>query len=383
LKILHSADWHLGRKFLGRECEQEEILFIDYFLKMIKENNVDTVLISGDVFDSPNPPIYAEKNYFYFLKKVVEVGCDVFITSGNHDSKRKLLASYQILENNPNISIITESKRLQSKINSNVVIAAIPFLTMNDLEINPSGKTFSEVEKEARQKTKEIFQTMACPSKISIGMGHLSIFGFSMNQSGGIITSSDYGAVSTSDINFFNYLAMGHLHKSQSGEGNIVYSGSPFSCNFGESLNDRSVVLVSVDTKDGSKTSYEFLEIPKFKDVVVFSGTVEQIEEKIGNYVNKSELGCFGSIVFDEELNESKTREVLELAKNNEVEVLKYSLQKSNFEFKNETDFVLDQTPKEIFLSLVNKSDPEEYVKYKKELSSYFDIVQNWKEESL
>jgi DNA repair protein SbcD/Mre11 len=383
LKILHTADWHLGRKFLGRECEQEEVLFIDCFLKMIEENNVDTVLISGDVFDSPNPPIYAEKNYFYFLKKVVDVGCDVFITSGNHDSKRKLLASYQILEDNPNVYITTESKRLQSKINSNVTIAAIPFLTMNDLEINPSGKTFSDVEKEVRLKTKEIFQAMVDPSKICIGMGHLSIFGFSMNQSGGIITSSDYGAVSTSDVNFFNYLAMGHLHKSQVGEGNIVYSGSPFSCNFGESLNDRSVVLVSVDTKDVNKTSYEFLDVPKFKDVVVFSGTVEQIEDKIENYFSESELGCFGSIVFDEELSDSRTREILDLAKSKEIEILKYSLQKSNFEFKNETDFVLDQTPKEIFMSLVNKSDPEEYVKYKKELSSYFDIVQNWKEDCL
>ncbi|MFO0045526.1 MAG: exonuclease subunit SbcD, partial [Armatimonadota bacterium] len=63
-RILHSADWHLGKTLNELSREEEHKLFLDWLLKQVKEYGVDVVLVAGDVFDTANPPKSAEKLYF-------------------------------------------------------------------------------------------------------------------------------------------------------------------------------------------------------------------------------------------------------------------------------------------------------------------------------
>src|SRR5260221_4892798 len=90
-RVLHTADWHLG-KMLGEHSRQEEHRhFLAFLLQAIREREVDLLVIAGDVFDSANPPQTAEAQYYDFLSDLFrQGGCSVIIVAGNHDSPAHL-----------------------------------------------------------------------------------------------------------------------------------------------------------------------------------------------------------------------------------------------------------------------------------------------------
>lgn len=69
MRILHTGDWHLGKNLEGKSRMDEQELFLNDFAKLVKENNIDLVIIAGDVYDSSNPPARAEKMFYDTLKK--------------------------------------------------------------------------------------------------------------------------------------------------------------------------------------------------------------------------------------------------------------------------------------------------------------------------
>ena len=86
LKIIHTADWHLGKNYSMR--------FLSDFIQMVEEKEADLILIAGDIYDSPNPPAMAEKLFYNTLKKITDKGKRmVVIISGNHDSPERLMAA--------------------------------------------------------------------------------------------------------------------------------------------------------------------------------------------------------------------------------------------------------------------------------------------------
>lgn len=68
MKILHTADWHLGQKFFHRNREQEHKAALDWLVQYIQEEQIELLVVAGDIFDADNPPNYARKLYFNFLK---------------------------------------------------------------------------------------------------------------------------------------------------------------------------------------------------------------------------------------------------------------------------------------------------------------------------
>jgi exonuclease SbcD len=113
MRIIHTADWHLGQTFYSFERASEHRVFLDWMASILKERDTDLLLIAGDVFDSPNPSAESQRMFYSFLTRVTteNPSLKVIITAGNHDSAARLEAPNPLLHSfNTNVSGIVHYK---------------------------------------------------------------------------------------------------------------------------------------------------------------------------------------------------------------------------------------------------------------------------------
>src|SRR3954470_14268033 len=98
LKVLHTADWHLGKRLENCDRTEEHQYFLDWLIKELDNQSIDVLIIAGDIFDSNSPSNTSLKQYYDFLRKVNATSCqDVIIIGGNHDSVSTLNAPKELL----------------------------------------------------------------------------------------------------------------------------------------------------------------------------------------------------------------------------------------------------------------------------------------------
>ena len=103
MKILHTADWHLGVALKAEKCFDEFDALLDHICEIIKDENIEAVIIAGDVFDSHLPSNRAAEQYYRFLLQAGKAGArDIIVTGGNHDS-----ASYWRMSNSKSSAAAT------------------------------------------------------------------------------------------------------------------------------------------------------------------------------------------------------------------------------------------------------------------------------------
>ena len=95
MKILHTADWHLGQTFYEYDRREEHLHFLEWLKQQIRQHEIDVLLIAGDVFDSPNPSAESQRMYYRFLREVTSENpsVQIIIIAGNHDSAARLEAT--------------------------------------------------------------------------------------------------------------------------------------------------------------------------------------------------------------------------------------------------------------------------------------------------
>ena len=108
MRILHTSDWHLGQFFINKSRLQEHQQFIAWLLQQVEEYEVDAVIIAGDIFDTGAPPSYARELYNQFVIGMNNLGRQLVILAGNHDS----------------VSTLNESKAILAQLNTQVISAA-------------------------------------------------------------------------------------------------------------------------------------------------------------------------------------------------------------------------------------------------------------------
>ena len=94
MRLIHTADWHLGKHIEGHSRLEEQELFLEDFVNIVKERDADVVLIAGDIYDSSNPPAKAEQLFYDTLKKISDGGRRLTIViAGNHDNPDRLVSA--------------------------------------------------------------------------------------------------------------------------------------------------------------------------------------------------------------------------------------------------------------------------------------------------
>ncbi|MCC5946423.1 MAG: exonuclease SbcCD subunit D C-terminal domain-containing protein [Bernardetiaceae bacterium] len=307
MKIIHTADWHLGQRFINRTREEEHAAFLAWLLQTIKDENVDILIIAGDVFDSGNPPNYALKQYYNFIADLQQTPCrHLLVIGGNHDSVLLLESAKEALSHlNTHIvggasedykDDIFELKDAQGNIE--LAVCAVPFLRDKDLHYSYGGEGVSQREQLIREGISKHYQKMATAAteykKAHIPVittGHL----FTQNAS----VSDPEAAKDTAERNIylgnlghfdpkdfpsvFDYVALGHIHQAQLVDKNnpfVRYAGSPIPLSFTE-RNTKTVYMLEYKANKLEAENIKAIKIPLYRPLVRIEGSLDELKEKL------------------------------------------------------------------------------------------------------
>ena len=300
MRILHTADWHIGQRLHERSRLDEHKQFLDWLLETIQEHKVELLLVSGDIFDTALPSSDSTNLYYRFLYRLFdETDAYTVITAGNHDSPRHLEAPREFLEmgriyvvgltDEPAKCVFTFPRN-----NPRVAVAAVPFLSESDLR-HLSYETEVDRNKRYREWLKAFYvDCVACmPAELpKILMGHLFVQGGKVSDSERNIQIGGATAVHVSDFpKDVSYVALGHLHRPQTIKGTdypVRYSGSPIPLRFNETSYRKVVYLLEL-SEDGMLIRDEEIEIPVFKKLCTVKGNETSVlsDARKGNWDGK------------------------------------------------------------------------------------------------
>jgi exonuclease SbcD len=254
MRILHTADWHLGARLIERDRLAEHAAFVDWLIETLSSEKIDALLLSGDVFDAANPPQDAVALYFDFLKRLADLKTvKAIITGGNHDSASHLNAPRDLLRRF-DVHVFGHAGADNLVDLGGCVIAAVPFLRERDLRQATAGETISSVHEQVRSAIREHYAAQLAAARTLaqgrpvIAMGHLTVLGATTSDSERDIHIGNLGSVGADIFDGFDYTALGHLHRPQRVAGNetIRYSGSPIPLSFSEAADAKSVVILDL-----------------------------------------------------------------------------------------------------------------------------------------
>jgi len=289
MRILHTSDWHIGHRLYERSRIEEHRQFLNWLLDIIKEEKIDALLVSGDIFDSSLPSAESIDFYYQFLFRLYsETDAAAVIISGNHDSATRLSAPRKFLEmvrihivgkisDNFDECIITLGKQ-----NSAVAIVAVPYLSEGEILSHISFESQIDRAIRYREALKSLY--MQCVSKISkdlpkILMGHFFVHGGEASDSERAVQIGGSMPISAGDLpENIDYFALGHLHRPQQIKGReypIIYSGSPLPMTFKEATYDKKLYIL--DLQKSHEASSESITIPVFKELCRVSGNFNEI----------------------------------------------------------------------------------------------------------
>jgi len=253
MRILHTADWHLGARLVERDRLPEHAAFLDWLIDTLRTEQIDALLVSGDIFDAANPPQDAVALYFDFLKRLADLRTvKAVITGGNHDSASHLNAPRELLRR---FEVHVFGHAGDNVVDlGGAVVAAVPFLRERDLREAAAGETMAAVHEQVRAAIRAHYtaQLAACRAIANgrpvIAMGHLTVLGATTSDSERDIHIGNLGAVGSDLFDGFDYTALGHLHRPQrvASMDTIRYSGSPIALSFSEAADPKSVVVIDL-----------------------------------------------------------------------------------------------------------------------------------------
>ena len=342
LKIVHTADWHLGQTFLQKSRIEEHQYFIDWLLETIQTQDIDAIIIAGDIFDVSNPTIEALNKYHYFLTEAYKKGVQVVIVGGNHDSASRLNSYKDIFkilnvsvvggEHNNTGTIIPIFKRGEK--NPSALVAAVPYLRDGDIRKISAGETIHEAHGLFTAEVKKHYDDLLNQAKTNypnlpvIGTAHLYINSCVLSEPAEKRMHALVGTLGQIPSSVFSkgydYVAMGHIHKPQmiSHPEDVVlkYSGSPIPLSFNERNDQKEITILTVEVKN---ITHEVVAIPLKRSIIRFQGTADEIINKVSSYDSSNELTTWGEIIITEAVNYLEfNNKINELCLTKNIEIL-------------------------------------------------------------
>lgn len=353
LTLLHTSDWHLGRRLYNQPRYEEFEKFLNWLLEQIETHHVDILLVAGDIFDTSTPSTKAQALYYQFLTKIARTHCrHVVITAGNHDSPSFLEAPQGILKALDIHVIGSINERLEDEIlllkdahgTPEMLILAVPYLRDRDVRKSNFADSIDDKVSKLNQGIEAHYKAvtelaLAQQSELElqyhkkiplIGSGHLFVTGGQTIDGDGVRELYVGGEQRVHSRIFspqLDYVALGHLHVPQIVNQNekIRYSGSPIAMGFGEAKQTKQVMLVQF-AEDFAKHKQPILtaiNVPVFQSLATLQGDFEHIKTKISE-LKKSKQSVWLEVLYDgDEIISDFHQQVAKLTENTDLAVLK------------------------------------------------------------
>ena len=309
MKLLHTADLHLARHLYGRRRHHEFAAFLDWLAATLEAEQVDVLVIAGDVFDTATPSPRSQAQYYQFLCRIAAGPCrHVIITAGNHDSPAFLDAPRDILRA-LNVHVIGTAREPADEVlllrdrdgAPEAIVCAVPYLRERDLRSADAGESPAEKAAKlldgirahyaaavAHAETLRSAHGAALPL---LATGHLYTAGSQTSEA----HDHEIGTLTHVPASVFpaaiDYLALGHIHLAQRLDGSETrrYSGSPLAHTFAEAAQNKTVCLV---TFQGRSAAVRPLAVPDFQKRARLRGDLPALEAQI------SELAATGDNIW-------------------------------------------------------------------------------------
>ncbi|NOX10102.1 MAG: exonuclease subunit SbcD [Gammaproteobacteria bacterium] len=354
MKILHTSDWHLGRSLYGRKRYEEFDALLSWLAETIQQQQVDVLLVAGDVFDTTAPSNRAQELYYRFLCRIAASSCrHVIVIAGNHDSPSFLNAPKELLRalDVHVIGSTTESREdevllLQSQEGSpELIVCAVPYLRDRDIRVAEAGESIDDKERKliegirshyaevgalAEQERLSVKEALGVDLPI-IAMGHLFAAGGQTVDGDGtrpLYVGSLAHVTSAIFPECIDYLALGHLHVPQKVNGSEVmrYCGSPLPMGFGEAKQEKSVCLVEFSNNEANEVpvpQVTQIKVPLFQRLARIQGSWDEISAQILE-LSVTQNKAWLEIIYDGEELIADLRERLEdVISKTEMELLR------------------------------------------------------------
>lgn len=314
MRIIHTADWHLGKNLEGMSRLEEQAEFLKDFIKIVEDNKADLVIIAGDVYDSFTPSARAEILFYDTLKSLSKDGERlILVIAGNHDSPDRLVAAGPLAQSHGIIMLGTPKTTILKGIyGKHQVVMSKPGVI--ELEINgekaviaavafPSEKRLNEVLYRGTDEDQEKLESYEArmiqlfseleknyrDDTINLLVSHIFVMGSEESGSERSIQLGGSYLIKSSILpKKAQYIALGHVHKPQivpRTDGKARYSGSPIHYNKTEINFTKSVELV--DVVPGQDAVIKRINLPVYKPIEVwkcenYAEALEKCEEKKG-----------------------------------------------------------------------------------------------------
>ena len=403
MKILHTSDWHIGRKLYSTEISQDLDLFFKYLIDIINQEKIDVLIVAGDIFDLAYPSNNSLQQYYKLLQQLYNTNCKhIIITGGNHDSISTLNAPKNILEF-LNIYVIggvpenIEEQIIEIKDKNDklqLIICAVPYLRDKDIRKSIAGEKYDDrvmairegignfynsvAEKALAIKNEEQNNGLYIPI---IATAHLFVNNVDLPKEEKELYIGSLQQISSKRFpEIFDYIALGHIHRPQKVSENIRYSGSPVAMSFSERNQNKSIVIIEVND---NSLDIKTIEIPKFRNLKLFKGTFQEVQEKISSYKDDGELPVWAEIeIIEPQTSPELKRKSINYIEDLQMKILNYKIifEDNNINIDEkyfQATSLKDINNKEIFEKLLterNAKNPEELMQTYNELISNYEL---------
>lgn len=332
MRVLHTADWHLGQRFIsGHERTDEHRHFLEWLVQTVREQQVEVLVVAGDIFDTGSPSNQALELYYSFLLNMRGTSCrDIVVVGGNHDSPATLNAPARLLRHlrvhvvgcvpdcfEDQVLVLDDAHGKPG-----LVVCAVPFLRDRDVRLSVPGETAEEREARIKQgiadhyarcaEIEQVWQLKAEGLPV-LATGHLYAAGAAPSDSERTIHVGNLGQVTADHFpDIFDYVALGHIHRPQrvGGREHIRYSGSPIPLSFSEVDYPKEVLLL--DFQGGKLAELQSLPVPGARRLVRFHGTLEEVTQGLITYDNTGyHLPAWADVQIHSELTQLEVADAL------------------------------------------------------------------------
>lgn len=280
MKIIHTADWHLGRILNGKSLLEDQSHILNQFIDKMNDEKPDVIVIAGDLYDTS----YPNKAAIQLLENTIntlnlEMNIPLVIISGNHDSKERLNYGSKWFEKSQ-LYIRTSLEDMCYPISiGNIDFYTLPFSTVNETSYFFNDKTI-ETHQQAVNKSIEFITQNINENKVNMLVGHLTVQGGIRSESERALTIGTVESVAENSFQQFDAVLLGHLHHPFSINSDVIhYSGSLLQYSFSEATQPKGYRVIEVIDH---KLKNEFKPLTPLRQLEVIEGDYEDaIQEKL------------------------------------------------------------------------------------------------------
>ena len=276
MKFLHTSDWHLGMTWRGGiSYRKDQEFMIEQICRIAAEEQVDGILLAGDIFDKSIASQEALELYDEAMTEICNGLCiPVYLIAGNHDGAQRIAQCSALLEKSGLYIAGVLTEKPQKVRNGDVDIYLLPWISTDKVRsVFPKQAEQVQSMEDAYKVVLDRYRADFTPGQKNILVAHAFIVNAQTSESDRAAEVGRATMVSAAVFDGFDYVALGHLHGPQQITEKIRYSGTPMAYSFGkEEKQEKSVTILDTDTMQ-----QKIVSIPQLHKRVTLSGTFDEL----------------------------------------------------------------------------------------------------------